>query len=298
MGQLNVPRQPGTERICSGVQIEMPRCSICLQKRRSLKFETGRISICSDCVRLLNATVLSPSDAEARWRAQFSNAIVRKRPDAVNWVERWLDDNGQWISRQQMGDPQRVKKSPELKVMRAYRRGLICLSKRHLDYPKNWLFKRYQTKHLDGYACNICRVREDDAVALHVHHIVFRSNSGTNSYRNLVTLCLRHHQEQHEHENSAEGGEPRGSDSEQTEDQRDETLVEPRAVALRHQMAELAYAEARPTFETALLAFRAAGKTPREFFAFLIQTFGRNVGPYALRFAEEEKSRNRWFSRK
>lgn len=41
----------------------------------------------------------------------------------------------------------------------------------------------------DGYRCIIC----DDPRALQIHHIIHRSQGGSNSPHNLVTLCWRCH---------------------------------------------------------------------------------------------------------
>lgn len=41
----------------------------------------------------------------------------------------------------------------------------------------------------DGNVCRFCLTTK----ALHVHHIVYRSERGSNAERNLITLCLGHH---------------------------------------------------------------------------------------------------------
>ena len=48
--------------------------------------------------------------------------------------------------------------------------------------------------HRDGYTCQKCKKEE---LKLHVHHIVFRSNGGTNSPDNLITLCHLCHEKLH-----------------------------------------------------------------------------------------------------
>ena len=50
--------------------------------------------------------------------------------------------------------------------------------------------------HRDGHKCQANR--KGCTEKLHVHHIVFRSNGGTNKPSNLITLCEKHHKELHE----------------------------------------------------------------------------------------------------
>lgn len=269
----------------------MPRCSICMQDRRTLKFRTGRISICRHCVGSLNRTELSPRIAEAKWRLKFRESILRNRPDADSWVDDWLQRSGSWIVAERLANPVSVRSSHELKVLRAYRSGLICVNREYLNYPSNWDFKRFRVKHLDHETCNICGPTRSRGKELHVHHIVFRSNSGTNGYRNLVTLCHRHHQAQHDHEITSFGGEPPGPGTDSMVEELDTLHAEPVQDALPEKFSEAAYFAARPTFEAALQAFRKNNKSARELFAFLIETFGSNVGRYALKFAEEESLR-------
>ncbi|MFI3135546.1 MAG: HNH endonuclease [Methylococcaceae bacterium] len=275
----------------------MPRCAICLQERTSLKFRTGRLSICSYCVSSLNKTALSAREAKQKWIAEFREGILHNQPDAIKWIDKWLNNSADWILAQKLSDPESVCRSHTLKVLRAHKSGIVCWNREYLDYPKNWYFKRFRTKHWDKYACYICGAKEEDNAELHIHHIVFRSKSGTNSYRNLVTLCYRHHQAQHNHEISTSGGEPPGRDVDQSVEQIDSLWEEQITTILPVEFSEQAYSEARPTFEAARDAFLSNGKTARELFVFLIQTFGRNVGRYALKFAEEEKQRGRWFKK-
>jgi 5-methylcytosine-specific restriction endonuclease McrA len=42
---------------------------------------------------------------------------------------------------------------------------------------------------LDGYSCRFCNRRN----ALHVHHVIYRSEGGSNDQSNLITLCYEHH---------------------------------------------------------------------------------------------------------
>jgi 5-methylcytosine-specific restriction endonuclease McrA len=53
----------------------------------------------------------------------------------------------------------------------------------------------------DGHCCQKCLGKKKDN-KLHVHHIVFRSNGGTNSPDNLITLCKTCHDNLHLHSNA------------------------------------------------------------------------------------------------
>jgi len=48
--------------------------------------------------------------------------------------------------------------------------------------------------HRDGYQCQKCKIKN---TKLHVHHIVFKSNGGTDTPSNLITLCKSCHTELH-----------------------------------------------------------------------------------------------------
>jgi 5-methylcytosine-specific restriction endonuclease McrA len=53
----------------------------------------------------------------------------------------------------------------------------------------------------DGHSCQKCLGKKKDN-KLHVHHIIFRSNGGTNSPDNLITLCKTCHDNLHLHSNA------------------------------------------------------------------------------------------------
>jgi RRXRR protein/HNH endonuclease len=68
------------------------------------------------------------------------------------------------------------------------------------DYQNGVQKGFYNTKayvlHRDGYTCHSGRKLKHDS-KLHVHHIVFRSNGGTNARSNLITLCETCHSDLH-----------------------------------------------------------------------------------------------------
>lgn len=45
----------------------------------------------------------------------------------------------------------------------------------------------------DGYTCQCCGRTVKDGAILHVHHIVYRSQDGTNRMKNLITVCEKCH---------------------------------------------------------------------------------------------------------
>lgn len=59
---------------------------------------------------------------------------------------------------------------------------------------KNFYNVKAYVLHRDGYQCQKCKTKKGK---LHVHHIVFRSNGGTNTPSNLITLCEGCHEKLH-----------------------------------------------------------------------------------------------------
>ncbi|MDB9247469.1 HNH endonuclease [Halorubrum ezzemoulense] len=71
------------------------------------------------------------------------------------------------------------------------------------DYPSDWAKRRKRVYRRDNYTC-----QNDDCgrqggphgdAELHAHHIVPRSEGGSDALANLVTLCYRCHNEVHDH---------------------------------------------------------------------------------------------------
>ncbi len=63
------------------------------------------------------------------------------------------------------------------------------------DYPENWKIIIVEIKNRDGNKCVQC----DSTNKLEVHHILPLSRGGTNSKRNLITLCEGCHSKRHKH---------------------------------------------------------------------------------------------------
>jgi 5-methylcytosine-specific restriction endonuclease McrA len=76
-------------------------------------------------------------------------------------------------------------------VSKALGKGHTYQKGRLLDFynVKQYVFNR------DKYLCQLCKKKSEKK--LHVHHIQFRSNLGTNSPDNLTTLCVNCHDKLH-----------------------------------------------------------------------------------------------------
>ena len=187
----------------------MAKCSICLRDKRP-KFKTSRLTVCTRCVNLLNSTSISPRSAESQLKQKLRADVVHRHGDDGG-VDAWVNRRFPDILDDWCRDPERM--GVPIKVIRAYRRQLICLDRRFLDYPNDWRMRAYRHKHRDDYTCNVCGKRYESCGDLQAHHIIFRSRSGTNYAANIVVLCLEHHQAQHPNlVISVLGGEGPGSD--------------------------------------------------------------------------------------
>ena len=56
--------------------------------------------------------------------------------------------------------------------------------------------------HRDKYTCQGCKKNTKNNIELHVHHIKFRSNGGTDTKNNLITLCKPCHDKLHKAKNA------------------------------------------------------------------------------------------------
>ncbi len=72
---------------------------------------------------------------------------------------------------------------------------------RHWGYQKgpNYGFANTKAKVLnrDNYTCQLCKGKHKDS-KLEVHHIIFRSQNGSDDEENLITLCYTCHQDLHQ----------------------------------------------------------------------------------------------------
>ena len=71
---------------------------------------------------------------------------------------------------------------------------------KHWGYQKGFNYgfasRKEAIRHRDNYTCQICKAKGKN-VALDVHHIIFRSQGGTDDENNLVTLCKKCHNDIH-----------------------------------------------------------------------------------------------------
>lgn len=204
----------------------MANCLVCLQDRARLKFSTRRMKICQWCVTTLNREGMTVSEAEARRAAALHSYLFARYTGYLSSVDAALRDKGDWGLRTLDDFVERIRaggfsrqcedvkdQSVEIKIIRAWKKGLILPGRQYTAYPKNWSFTAAYIKHLDKERCNRCRESRADypELILHAHHIVHRSWGGSNNRKNLVTLCLACHQKQHpDIVISMNGGEPQG----------------------------------------------------------------------------------------
>ena len=77
--------------------------------------------------------------------------------------------------------------------------ALISEKIRHWGYQKGfdygWSSRREAILHRDNYTCQICGKKH---VRLEVHHIIYRSQGGTDDENNLITLCKDCHSDVHD----------------------------------------------------------------------------------------------------
>ena len=68
-------------------------------------------------------------------------------------------------------------------------------------YPDDWDQRRKAIYKRDGYACQNCGRRggPTGTAELHCHHIVPKSKGGSHHPSNLITLCWKCHNAQHDH---------------------------------------------------------------------------------------------------
>ena len=65
---------------------------------------------------------------------------------------------------------------------------------------EDWKSLSTQVYERDGYRCTDCRRSVRGSVERAVHHIIPLSKRGSNTKRNLRTLCAKCHQKKHSHE--------------------------------------------------------------------------------------------------
>lgn len=185
----------------------MPTCRICHHAFNSLKFQTEHISICGRCVNTLNESPEPARNAEIRLGEKLARGMQRNAERDLYAEEEWkrlkakkvLADLENAVALALHGWITRLLEKPEnstrdFKIMRAYRRGLLR-EEGFADYPVQWASVAHRIRCRDGFKCVTCDATD---TTLDVHHIVYLSRHGTNQQNNLITLCRKCHEIEHE----------------------------------------------------------------------------------------------------
>lgn len=87
-----------------------------------------------------------------------------------------------------------------------------AISNHHVSKTAWWTYQRgdmYGYQNLkqyilkrDNYLCQLCKKQTKTNKELHIHHIIFRSNGGTDTKNNLITLCKLCHGRLHRKNNA------------------------------------------------------------------------------------------------
>ncbi|MGZ4956186.1 MAG: HNH endonuclease [Methylobacter sp.] len=189
--------------------IIMRICKICLRKKK-LRYASDRVGICPICTKSVNGyketadkayeeakALLMNGMMKREYAKMLSTGLVEDRESAVDMLLKEIERKAdyampRWVNKL-VADKSNTTKM--YKMIRAYRRGLL-----HFDipnrwgYPNNWKEVATNIRHLDNFTCVSCGATD---VELHVHHIVYVSNYGTNQKNNLVTLCRKCHEKEH-----------------------------------------------------------------------------------------------------
>jgi hypothetical protein len=192
----------------------MPICQICKQSFAQIKFLSKDISVCGICVKALNEHNGQADASYQTFRDWLKTGMIRKNQSRLHdeSIQVWERERAQRILEnlddevdkalphwtiKRLADP--TKREKPYKIVRAHKRGLLFrnLSDQRPTYRSNWMEVAREIRLRDQYQCRVCSATD---VELHVHHIIFLSNHGTNRKSNLITLCRSCHQDQHKHE--------------------------------------------------------------------------------------------------
>lgn len=187
----------------------MPTCRICQHTFKSLKFQTEHIDICTRCVNTLNESPEPAKNAEARFAEKLARGMQRNAERDLKSDEEWKRRKAQhtldnldaavaaklhdWITKLLAAPSNSTR---DFKIMRAYRRDILR-KEGFADRPSGNAWNRIaqRIRHRDGRKCMACGAT---STILDVHHIIYLSHHGTNQQNNLITLCRRCHEAEHD----------------------------------------------------------------------------------------------------
>lgn len=184
-------------------------CQICLRDFSTLRFNTGRIKICHFCVEDLNSYHEVAESAYDAFKNRLEKGIIKRltfemscKDDRELQLKAMKEYNNledvvtnalsTWLNKRA---GEKDGRSKQHKIIRAHRRKLLYLDRpKSRDFPKNWESIAKRIRKIDKHQCVDCG---DSDKELHVHHIVYRSNFGTNAKENLVSICKSCHEKEH-----------------------------------------------------------------------------------------------------
>ena len=187
----------------------MAQCQLCKRESRQLKFATDHIKVCTRCVNSLNEFSEPAIHAQNRLGDMLARGVERNALRDLDAPEEWKRRRARWKLdnfaaahaealpgwlNDLLADERNSTR--DYKTVRAHRRGLLRFDgDRSWSYPNNWETVAAGIRKRDGYKCKVCGERDAE---LHVHHIIYLSNFGTNQQGNLVTLCRACHEKEHD----------------------------------------------------------------------------------------------------
>lgn len=124
---------------------------------------------------------------------KYENIVKEVLPDEYG-NKYYCAETGKWNPAKEACEQskRKTRKSiiEENRIARNNKRADKIKFQKEFDYLKPKIIKR------DGYRCVKCKSQ----INLHVHHVVYRSNGGTNDFENLITVCAECHAEIHKGE--------------------------------------------------------------------------------------------------
>lgn len=186
----------------------MPTCRICQHTFKSLRFQTEHIDICTRCVNTLNDSPEPAKNAEVRFAEKLARGMLRTAESNLRSEEEWKRRGAEqtlanldaavasrlhdWITKL-LADPSNSTR--DFKIMRAHRRGLLRTEGLSDYADRNWKEVAQRIRRRDGFRCMECGATN---TTLDVHHIIYLSHHGTNQQSNLITLCRKCHEAEHD----------------------------------------------------------------------------------------------------